>query len=120
MFTPAQITRIAKSAHSLAEGSGGGDTVVRSDRAMGRYVVGGIATRLFPTGTPVAVLRGAIRAMLASAPDGVETVGCWEDDGTVYLDLGDTFTSESRAIFTGRERGELAIFDTSRHASIAL
>lgn len=114
MFTPAQINTIARRAHHAIEGKGEGHTVYRQDRAMGRYIVGGIGrTPMLATGTPVASIRQAIHGMIATlrAEAVVETLGYWEDGGTVYVDLGDTWTSRARALQVAARRGELAIYD---------
>lgn len=114
MFTPAQIDTIARRAHHAIEGKGEGHTVYRQDRAMGRYIVGGIGrTPMLAVGSPVATIRAAIHGMIATLPGGavMETLGYWEDGGTVYVDFGDTWTSRRRALKVAADRGELAIYD---------
>ncbi|QAU07342.1 hypothetical protein SEA_ALLEB_7 [Microbacterium phage Alleb] len=113
MFTAPAIARLARHASALVEGEGQGHTEYRTDRAMGRYVVGGMApAALLPVGVPRAVVRATVRRMLDAASEaGVETLGVWEDDGTVYVDLGDTWTVRARALAAARVRGELAIYD---------
>lgn len=112
-FTAAQTARLARHAATLAEGSGGGHTEYRADRAMGRYVVGGVAPALIlPVGTPVGVIREAVRRMAQSgAALTAETLGVWEDNGALYFDLGDTWTTRPMALGMGRMRGEKAIYD---------
>ena len=71
MFTPAQINTIARRAHHAVEGKSEGHTVYRQDRAMGRYIVGGIGrTPMLATGTPVATIRAAIHGMIATLSGG--------------------------------------------------
>lgn len=112
MFTNQQIASVARAASLAVEGSGSGHTEHRKDRAMGRYIVGGLTpAATFPIGEARPVIREAIRRMLDSRVGGVETLGYWEDNGAVYVDLGDTWTSRARAINMARARGELAIFD---------
>lgn len=112
MFTNTAIARLARRASALVEGEGQGHTEYRQDRAMGRYVVGGMAPALIlPVGTPTGVIRAAVRRMLAVAPVDVETLGCWEDKGSVYIDLGDTWTGRARALTAGGLRSELAVYD---------
>ena len=112
-FTAAQTARIARRAAALTEGSGGGHTEYRADRAMGRYIVGGMAPAvILPVGAPGGVIRDAVRRMVgrhASLP--AETLGVWEDNGALYFDLGDTWTSRARALDAARVRGELASYD---------
>jgi len=112
-FTAAQTARLARHAAALTEGSGGGHTEYRADRAMGRYVVGGVAPALIlPVGTPVGVIRDRARRMVERADDNTaETLGVWEDNGSLYFDLGDTWTLLRMALDMGRMRGEKAIYD---------
>lgn len=112
-FSAAQTARLSRRAAALTEGSGGGHTEYRTGRAMGRYVVGGVAPALIlPVGTPVGVIREAVRRMVERAGDAdAETLGVWEDNGALYFDLGDTWTLPRMALDMGRMRGELAIYD---------
>ena len=115
MFTPAQVNTIARRAHHAIEGKGEGHTVyaMGSEYNPQRYVVGGLVpSAMLPIGTPVSAIRAAIVRMLARDKGGVaETLGYWEDGGTLYLDLGTTWTLEHNALKVASQRGELAIYD---------
>lgn len=111
MFTAPLIARLARHAHKLTEGSGGGHTEYPDVRTARRYVVGGCRPSLmFPIGTPAGVIRAAVQRMVEGVTD-AETLGCWEDQGTVYVDLGNTFDGVNMALYAAQRRGELAIFD---------
>lgn len=106
MFTPSQVARVARKA------SAGQGHTVRKPGHNGRYVVGGLVTRIYPVGTARPVIRQGIarmleerRALLAS------TLGSWEDDGAVYVDLGQTVQDLDHALGMARDLGELAIYD---------
>lgn len=87
-------------------------TIYADDATRYRYVVGGIATRIMPIGEGKARLRTALHAMAEGSDKGNLTLGMWEDDGAVYLDLGDTWPGLGMAIAIAEKRGELAIYDT--------
>lgn len=111
-FTDAQQSTIARLAHSAEEGSGSGHTVYAADAKSRRYVVGGYRPSLmFPIGTARPVIRAAIRRLMHDAAQ-AETLGYWEDRGTVYVDLGNTFNSLHMALHVAARRCELAIYDT--------
>lgn len=113
MFSTSDIHALARKASAAAEGEGAGHTVYSPECAPRRYVVGGYTpSSLLPVGTPVGVVRAAIRRMVgASGARFAETLGFWEDNGTVYLDLGTTYNDEVSALSVARTRGELAIYD---------
>lgn len=120
MFSRFQIAAVARKA------SAGQGHTVRKPGHNGRYVVGGLVTRIYPVGTAPARIRADIgrmlehkRALLAS------TLGSWEDGGSVYVDLGRTVPELGHALSMARDMGELAIYDrktgecitvTPRHA----
>lgn len=108
MFTPSQITRVARAAHTLTLGSGGGHTEYAH---KGRYVVGGVHTRIYPIGESVARIRQDVRNV---GPMGMvaQTLGCWEHDGSVYVDFGTVTDSLTHALALAVGRGELAIYDS--------
>lgn len=127
MLTPVHIARLARHASALVEGEGQGHTEYAHADSKRRYVVGGVAPALiFPIGTARPVIRAAVRRMLDSARAqslAWDTLGCWEDGGAVYVDLGDTWHTLGPAHYEARMRGELAIYDrqtgecvTVRHA----
>lgn len=114
-FSDSAIARLARLASAAVEGSGSGHTEYRKDRAMGRYIVGGVVpARIFPIGTARPVIRAAVRRMLGN-PAGhsrmADTLGYWEDAGSIYVDLGDTWGDLGIALDIARSRRELAIFD---------
>lgn len=114
-FSDAQIARLARLASAAVEGSGSGHTEYAhaDSRGRGRYVVGGVVpARMFAVGTARPVIRAAVRRMMQAPMAPIaRTVGYWEDNGTVYVDLGDTWHSLRAALSLARVRGELAIYD---------
>lgn len=122
MFSTSDTYSLARKAASALEGDGSGHTVYARDAEARRYVVGGYTpSTLLPIGTPVGVVRGAIRRMVgASGARFAETLGYWEDNGTVYLDLGTTYNDEVSALSVARTRGELAIYDRQTGEVISL
>lgn len=121
MFQPTEINALARTAHALVEGGGQGATIHALDTRMECYVIGGVATRLYPVGEAVARLRADMHA-LAGAYVGIvaDTMGVWEDAGTVYLDLGTTADSLSHALAVAKGRGEMAIYDTEGGRALRL
>ncbi|AHL18528.1 hypothetical protein ISF9_058 [Microbacterium phage vB_MoxS-ISF9] len=113
MFSTSDIYALARKAASAVEGEGAGHTIYARGSEARRYVVGGYTPSvLLPVGTPVGVVRRAIRRMVgAHGARFAETLGYWEDSGTVYLDLGTTYHDEVSALSVARTRGELAIYD---------
>lgn len=114
MFSTSDIYALARKAASAVEGEGAGHTIYAPGPEARRYVVGGYTPSvLLPVGTPVGVVRGAIRRMLKTpGAQGARTLGYWEDNGAVYLDLGTTYHTEDTALHVARTRKELAIYDT--------
>lgn len=93
----------------------GGYTIPLTD-SLGRFVVGGLNT---------------VTAKISDAPNQAEsiaerlgesgaaqTLGSWENAGTIYYDLGDTWDSMADAMRVARERGELAIWDSWANSEI--
>ncbi|AXC37867.1 hypothetical protein SEA_JACKO_7 [Microbacterium phage Jacko] len=113
-FRTADIARLARSAHAAVEETGTGATIYAATSKRGRYVVGGVVpARMYPIGEAPAALRAGARRMLAlPGADRAETLGYWEDRGTVYLDLGDTWDDLTSALAVATARMELAIYDT--------
>lgn len=115
MLTNAQIARLARLASAAVEGSGSGHTEYVHADSRRRYVVGGVVpARIFPIGTTRAVIREAVRRMVRDAEAAslaFDTVGYWEDNGAVYVDLGDTWHGGSSALCMAHDRRELAIYD---------
>lgn len=111
MFTSDQIDAVA-----IAAIKGEGHTEFNGpEKYAGRYVVGGLATDTFPAGFPNVRQIVADLARNATA----ETLGCWENNGIVYIDLGDTWTHLSAALQVASQRGELAIWDRLTGTAIA-
>lgn len=111
MFSHSQISTLARKAHALTEGSGDGYTIYGGYRA--RYVVGGVSTRLYAIGTAVPVIRRDILAdARTEAVQGAHTVGCWEHEGTVYVDYGTVADNLPFALELARKRGEHSIYDS--------
>lgn len=112
MFTPSQVSLIARHASDAGEGSGTGHTVYASNVMRRRYVVGGVAPALvFPIGEARHTIRAAVRRMLAQGVEHAQTLGMWEDAGSVYVDAGDMWYLLEHALEVARARGELAIYD---------
>lgn len=113
MFTRTDIATVSRLASRAVGGSGSGHTVYAPNVVRRRYVVGGyVPTLLYPIGTAPAHMRVRIwDAVHADAAQGATTLGYWEDNGTVYVDLGDMYYSLDIALEVARERGELAIYD---------
>lgn len=122
MFSTSDIYALARKAAFAVEGGGTGHTIYSPECAPRRYVVGGyIPSVLLPVGTPVGVVRAAIRRMVRdSGARFAETLGFWEDNGTLYLDLGTTYHDEASALSVARTRGELAIYDRETGECIVL
>ncbi|QZD97602.1 hypothetical protein SEA_PLATTE_6 [Microbacterium phage Platte] len=115
MLTDTAIARLARLASAAVEGSGSGHTEYAHADSRRRYVVGGVVpARIFPIGTARPVIREAVRRMVRDAQAAslaFDTVGYWEDNGSVYVDLGDTWDGVGMAIAIGQLRSELAIYD---------
>lgn len=124
MLTDAQIARLARHASKAVADSGSGHTEYAHSDSRRRYVVGGVVpARIFPVGTAPAVIREAVRRMVrdaAAASMAYDTVGYWEDDGAVYVDLGDTWDGVGMAIAVAQTRRELAIYDRNERKCITL
>lgn len=115
MFTNAQLSRLARHASALVEGEGQGHTEYAHADSKRRYIVGGVVpARIFPVGEARAVIRAAVPRMVDAARAEFyawDTVGCWEDGGSVYVDLGDTWHTLASALEVARGRRERAIYD---------
>lgn len=113
MFTRTDIATVSRLASRAVEGEGSGHTVYAPNVMRRRYVVGGYApTLIYPIGTAPAHMRVRIwDAVHADVAQGATTLGYWEDNGTVYVDMGDMYYSRDIALIVARERGELAIHD---------
>lgn len=112
MFTLANTNTIAKAVASAVEGEGAGHTVYVKGLMPRRYVVGGYKpSLLFPVGAAVGHVRERVRAWVGDSAREAETLGMWEHDGTVHVDLGNTFASLTVAMHAARRRGELAVYD---------
>lgn len=121
MFTPEAIRTLARKAASATEGNGTGHTVYSLGATKRRYVVGGLATRIYPVGEAVGAMRKGMRTMADSyAGATADTMGYWEDGGAVYVDLGDTYDGVGMAIAVAQARGELAIYDRQTGECITL
>lgn len=94
----------------------GGYTIPLAD-VLGRYVVGGLKTVTAKIGD--ALNQAEAIAERLGESGAAQTLGSWENDGTIYYDLGDTWDSEADAMRVARERGELAIWDSWAHCEVA-
>lgn len=113
MFEQSAVARLARLASAATEGSASGSTVYAIGAVRRRYVVGGLATRIYPIGESRDRLRKGMHAMLDSYSGAVaSTLGYWEDEGSVYVDMGDMHSDLDDALRIAESRGELAIFDT--------
>lgn len=113
MFTPSQVALLARHVSDAVEGSGSGHTVYAPNVMRRRYIVGGVTPALvFPIGGSRHAIRAGIRRMLgATLAPLAHTIGMWEHEGAVYVDLGDTWHSLKAALSMARIRGEKAIYD---------
>lgn len=93
----------------------GGYTIPLAD-VLGRYVVGGLKTVTAKMGD--ALNQAEAIAERLGESGAAQTLGSWENDGTIYYDLGDTWDNVSDAMRVARERGELAIWDSWANAEI--
>lgn len=120
MFTRTDVATVARLASRAVEGEGTGHTVYAQGTTPRRYVVGGYTpSQMYPTGAASGVVRTRIwDAVHAPAARFAETLGYWEDEGTVYVDLGTTYHDEVSALSVARTRGELAIYD--REAGVCI
>lgn len=113
MFEQSAIARLARLASDATEGSASGSTVYAIGAVRYRYVVGGLSTRIYPVGESRAALRKGMHAMLRGYGGAIaSTLGYWEEEGSVYVDLGDMHANLNDALRIAESRGELAIFDT--------
>ena len=87
----------------------GGHTIPLAD-VLGRYVVGGLRTVTAEIGD--ALDQAETIAERLGESGAAQTLGSWENDGTIYYDLGDTWDSRADAMRVARRRGELAIWDS--------
>lgn len=111
MFTRTDVARIARLASLAVEGSGTGATAYDEHAMRGRYVVGGYApAQLYPIGEGRGHMRTRIWDWVQAHPE-AHTLGYWEHEGTVYVDLGTMTPGLEYALQLARTRGELAIFD---------
>lgn len=112
MFTLAHTNTIAHAVANATEGLGEGRTVYVKGIAPRRYIVGGyLPSLIFPIGAAVGHVRKRVRAWVGDSARRAETLGMWEDKGTVYVDLGTMYYSLDVALEVARDRGELAIYD---------
>lgn len=120
MFTRTDVSTIARLASLAVEGEGQGHTVYAQGITPRRYIVGGyVPSQMYPIEAASGHMRVRIwDAVHAPQARFAETLGYWEDKGTVYVDLGTTYHSEVSALSVARTRGELAIFD--REAGVAI
>lgn len=122
MFTRTDVATIARLASVAVEGEGAGHTVYAHGSFPKRYIVGGhTPSQMYPTGGSSGHMRVRIwdAAQMAGALE-AETLGYWEDKGTVYVDFGTTCHSLASALSVARTRGELAIFDRQTGECIAV
>lgn len=122
MFTRTDVAMLARLAAGAVEGDGTGHTIYAQGDAPRRYIVGGyLPAQLYPIGEAKGRMRTRIwDAAQAPAARFAETLGYWEDEGTVYVDFGTTYHDEVSAISVARTRGERAVYDTWKHAVISL
>lgn len=112
MFTPSQIALIARHVSDAVEGGGAGHTAYAPNTMRRRYVVGGVTKALiFPIGASRHAIRAGIRGMIHGLTEQAQTLGMWENEGSVYVDLGDMWHSLDIALAVAAQRGELAIYD---------
>lgn len=114
MFTRSQLANVARHAHALEQGQGQGYTQYATYAPRGRYVVGGLLpSRLYPIREAVPAIKAdALKDSRTPLGMAAHTLGCWEDDGTVYVDFGTTTDDREHALCMAVDRGELAIYDT--------
>lgn len=93
----------------------GGYTIPLAD-VLGRYVVGGLKTVTAKIGD--ALNQAETIAERLGESGAAQTLGSWENDGTIYYDLGDTWDSMADAIRVARRRGALAIWDSWTNSEI--
>lgn len=122
MFTRTDVAMIARLASLAVEGQGQGATVYAQGVEPKRYIVGGYApAQMYPIGEGRGHMRTRIwDAVHTPASEGAHTLGYWEDDGTVYVDLGDTWDGIGLALAVAETRGELAIYDRKERRVITL
>ena len=94
----------------------GGYTIPLAD-VLGRYVVGGLKTVTAKIGDALNQAESIAERLGESGA--AQTLGSWENDGTIYFDYGDTWDSEADAMRVARERGELAIWDSWTNREVA-
>lgn len=114
MFTHTQLANVARHAHALVMSEGQGYTQYATYAPRARYVVGGfLPSRIYPIGEAVARIKAdALTDSRTPLGMAAHTLGCWEDDGTVYVDFGTTTDDLGHALGVAVDRGELAIYDT--------
>ena len=122
MFTRTDVAMLARLAAGAVEGDGSGHTVYAQQSTPKRYIVGGyLPAQLYPIGEAKGHMRTRIwDAAHTPAARFAETLGYWEDRGTVYVDFGTTYHSLVSALSVARTRGELAIFDRKTGECITL
>lgn len=120
MLTHAQLATVARRAHALIEGEGQGYTQYATYAPRARYVVGGcLPSRIYPVGEAVARMRADMLAD-SRTPLGMSahTLGCWEDEGRVYVDFGTTSPDLFHAMHLAEKRGEDAIYDATKGVAL--
>lgn len=113
MFTRTAVAHLARLASLAVEGEGQGHTIYAQSVTPRRYIVGGVGPALI---LPIGEARASIRIKAwdmahTEAATAAHTMGYWEDGGSVYVDLGDTWYSLDIALDVARARGEKAIYD---------
>lgn len=113
-FTTGQIDRLADSA---LRGEGRTEFAFNAPEYSHRYIVGGVKPGYTRTmaGLTRADVIADLQALAATSP---ETLGVWIDDGTLYLDAGDTHYHIDGARQHATQRGERAIYDRLTHRVI--
>lgn len=105
----------------------GGGTIDLADPTMGPaqhktgYYVGGLAPAhtFARVGSDVRNYQRGL-GLAYAATQGLGLVGAWEDGGVVYIEASEWMEDKDLAIYTGRVRGELAIFDIAAGKDIRL
>lgn len=113
-FTMWQIDRLADSA---LRGEGRTEFAFNAPEFSHRYIVGGVKPGFVRTmaGLNRADIIADLQALADTSP---ETLGVWIDDGTLYIDAGDTHYHIDGATQHATQRGERAIYDRLRHRVI--
>ena len=86
----------------------------------GRYIVSLPGETVIKDMGPDKVTEAAVAVIAHASDDDNKAAGVWMHDGDLYVDTSESFDSLAVAVWAGRDRGQLAIYDTLDNKEIML